>query len=417
MPPGPHAPNHPAAATGHRMDAAAWWAWLLCCALMPIHGGWLPIPLALAVVLPLLRVRHHRPHLDLRLLGALFAWYAWHVVGMAWTTDLDFGAFDLQVKLGAVLLPIAAAVITTIRPDALRTSMLAFTGGSVIAMVLSVIKALQCQEQGGTACFTQSAFSFDLHPSYAAWYITWSLAYWGHALVQGSVPQRALRRALLVALPVLAVYLVLLASKSGVLGLALVLLFLGVSVFRRFSGTTRTVVLGAGALVVAAGLWAGGGVVAARMQVALDAVQRALDGDPTIASSEAGSEMRLMAWACSWHLLAAQPLGTGTGDVKNELVACYTERGAHHAAEQRLNSHGQFLQGGAALGWPGLLLTLAVGLLPLFIALRERRALLAVFAALFILNAAVESVLEVQAGVVLLGAFLGLLAAQRSSHP
>ena len=101
----------------------------------------------------------------------------------------------------------------------------------------------------------------------------------------------------------------------------------------------------------------------------------------------------------------------------DELVACYTDRGAVHAAEQRLNSHGQFLQGGAALGWPGLLLTLAVGLIPLVIALRERRAMLAVFAALFILNAAVESVLEVQAGVVLLGAFLGLLAAQRSSHP
>lgn len=384
---------------------------------MPIHGGWLPIPLALAVVLPLLRSRAYRPKLDLRLLGALFAWYAWHVAGMAWTTDLDFGAFDLQVKLGTVLLPIAAAVITTMRPDALRASMLAFTGGSAIVMVLSVVKAVECHEQGGAACFTQSAFSFDLHPSYAAWYLTWSLAYWGHALLERSVPQVNLRWALGVVLPLQAVYLVLLASKSGVLGLALVLLFLGVTVVRRFRGTTRAVMLGAGALVVAAALWTGGGVVGARMHVAIDAVQRALDGDPAIASSEAGSEMRLMAWACSWHLLTTHPWGTGTGDVKNELVACYTDRGAVHAAEQRLNSHGQFLQGGAALGWPGLLLTLAAGLLPLVIALRARRAMLAVFTALFILNAAVESVLEVQAGVVLLGAFLGLLAAQRSSHP
>lgn len=417
MPPAPDAPTLPAATPGPRLDQAAWWAWLLCCALMPIHGGWLPIPLALAVVLPLLRSRAYRPKLDLRLLGALFAWYAWHVVGMAWTTDLDFGAFDLQVKLGTVLLPIVAAVITTMRPDALRASMLAFTGGSAIAMVLSVIKAVECHEQGGAACFTQSAFSFDLHPSYAAWYLTWSLAYWGHALLERSVPQVHLRWALGVVLPLQAVYLVLLASKSGVLGLALVLLFLGVTVVRRFRGTTRAVVLGAGALVVAAALWTGGGVVGARMRVAIDAVQRALDGDPAIASSEAGSEMRLMAWACSWHLLTTHPWGTGTGDVKNELVACYTDRGAVHAAEQRLNSHSQFLQGGAALGWPGLLLTLAAGLIPLVIALRERRAMLAVFAALFILNAAVESVLEVQAGVVLLGAFLGLLAAQRSSHP
>jgi O-antigen ligase len=412
MPPTPHVPTVSVATPGHWLDRAAWWAWLVCCALLPIHGGWLPIPLALAVVLPLLRYRSYGPKLDLRLLAALFAWYAWHVVGMLWTTDLDFGAFDLQVKLGAVLLPMAAAVITTMRPDALRTSMLAFTGGATMAMVLSVIKAMECHAGGGVACFTQSAFSFQLHPSYAAWYITWSLAYWGHALLERTIPQVLLRRAIVVVIALQMVHLVLLASKSGVLGLALVLLFLTVNVTRRYHGRTRAMMLGAGAVVLAMALWAGGGVAAARMRVAFDALQRALEGDPTLASSDAGSEMRLMAWSCSWHLLTTQPLGTGTGDVKNELVACYTKRGAVHAAEQGLNSHSQFLQGGAALGWPGLSLTMLIGLVPLLIGLRYKRPLLAIFAALLILNALVESVLEVQAGVVVVGLFLGLLSAQ-----
>ncbi len=416
MQPDPPGTPESIASPGDRLDRLAWWAWLLCCALMPVHGGWLPVPLALAAVLALLRARRYRPALNLHLLWPILAWYAWHVAGMAWSADLGFGAFDLQVKAGAVVLPVAAAVITSMRRGALRDSMLAFTGGCTIAMVFSVMKAMACHADGGEACFTQSAFSFDLHPSYAAWYLAWSIAYWGHALLERSVPQPALQRALAVLLPLQAVYLVLLASKSGVLGLALVLLFLVVAVTRRFRGRMRALVLGMGALVVAVALWAGGSVVGARMQVAFEAVQRALDGDPSIASSASGSEMRLVAWACSWQLLNVHPWGTGTGDVKNELVACYAGRSAEHAAEQRLNSHCQFLQGGAALGWPGLLLTLAIGLVPLWAAWRARDTRLAVLATLFLLNAAVESVLEVQAGVVFMGAFLGLLTVQRSSH-
>jgi O-antigen ligase len=81
-------------------------------------------------------------------------------------------------------------------------------------------------------------------------------------------------------------------------------------------------------------------------------------------------------------------------------MECYREKGAEAAIAHRLNSHSQVLQSGVALGWPGMLLVAALMLVPLIVGMRRKDPFLAIFALLFILNGATESVLEVQAGVV-----------------
>ena len=95
-----------------RIATAGYWAWLLLCAVLPISGSLVPAPLAIAVILLLVSAIGRFPVLDLRTLWPLLAFYALHLLGMLWTTDLDFGFFDLQIKLGMVLLPLAAAVVT-----------------------------------------------------------------------------------------------------------------------------------------------------------------------------------------------------------------------------------------------------------------------------------------------------------------
>lgn len=394
-----------------RTESASRWAWLLLCFIAPLSGGWVPVPQALALALLLLRAVALRPRLDAALLWPLGAFYLLHLIGLAWTTDLGFGLFDLQIKLGLVLLPVAAAAVMDLFPDASRRSTVAFTLGLLAAFALSLVKALQCRMAGGGAeCLTQSAISFDLHPSYAAWYACWAVAYWGDAFLRGAVVTKAERWLGLSALPLLLAHLVLMASKSGVIGLALVGFFLVVLALVLAEGRMRWMVPIGAAIGVVMGLLLGGDRIAARMGAAKDALDRAMAGDATLAASEDGSAMRLMAWGCSMDLLKAHPMGAGTGDVKNELVACYETKGAAPAAKRRLNSHSQFLQGGAALGWPGVLAMLALALVPLAVAMKRRSAALGLFAMLFIVNAAVESVLEVQAGVVLMGLFMGLLA-------
>lgn len=401
-----------------RVGLAGQWSWWLLCAVMPISGRYVPIVLVLALAFTLISSIGGPWRLDRALLWPLFAFYAWHVAGMAWSTDIAFGLFDLQIKLGLVLLPLAAMVIMRRDPEALRNSMLAFTAGALVAVVLSLWKASVCfGEFGWKECWTQSYLSYDLHPSYAAWYTCWALLYWGRELILGRCARGWLRAAILIAVPVLLIFSVLLASKSGLLGLGLVSAHLLFLVIRHLRGVARTGVWVGVALALFLGAWAVGPVVKVRVGAAVKAVRMAMVDSSSIYASTEGNEERLVAWSCSAELLGADPLGAGTGDVKHALVACYGSHGAHDAAERRLNSHSQFLQGGVALGWIGLVLSLAVALVPLGEGIRRKENLLVLFAGLFLMNASIESVLEVQAGVVFLSLFLGLLAKGGSNAP
>lgn len=392
-------------------------SWLLLCALLPIDGRLVPVPLALAVVLILLPSLFNKQRVEWAILWPLLAFYALHLLGLLWSTDLPFGLFDLQIKLGLVLLPLAAGAIAQRWPGALRQSMVAFTIGTTVAFAFSMFKGWMCYTASSDpGCFSQSAFSYSLHPSYAAWYACWVVAYWGVELLQGRVKGGPFRFGVGLAIVVAVVFIALLASKSGAIGLILVGLFLGIMMVRRLSGRKRNIVLIAGLVGLVAALSGRSSQVGARMAVAWQAVEHAMAHDPAVYTAEGGSEMRLVAWECSVEILSQHPFGVGTGDIKHALVDCYESKRALPAAQRRLNSHSQFLQGGVALGWAGLVLTLLIGLVPLWWAWGRRSVLLGLFALLFLLNAAVESVLEVQAGVVIVAVFMGLLAIDRSSH-
>ncbi len=394
------------------------WSWLLLCLVLPVSGGLVPVPLALSIVFALLCALRNPPRVQWRSLWPLFGFYALHIIGMAWTSDTDFGLFDLQIKLGLVLLPLAGAVFTASQPDLLRRSMLAFTAGIVISLALGTVKALACYSESGLLnCFSQSTMSYQLHPSYAAWYACWCIAYWGHQLITGRVEEKRLRISVLILLPLVLLFTMMLASKSGVIGVALiVLILLGLAVFQ-LRGRVRSVVIGSALLaVVGTGIFQGP-LVKARMAAAAEAFTSGLNGESGIYTSSEGSAMRMVAWTCSLQRLRTEPLGAGTGDIKLALMECYEAKGAVEAAQRRLNSHSQFLQGGVALGWPGLLLAALLALVPLVSAMRNRNVPLILFMLLYIVNAAVESILEVQAGVVFFALFLGLLVAQARTSP
>lgn len=401
-----------------RAGSVGRWSWLLLCVLLPVSGEWITIPLVVAVF-ALLVARIGRPFtVEHRVLWPLFIFYALHIIGMAWSTDVGFGLFDLQIKLGLVLLPLAAAALIAIRgASAMRESMVAFALGTVLAIALSVVKALVCfGENGWIECFTQSYLSFDLHPSYAAWYAVWALAYWSDALITGQVEARwhwAVVGFLAFALG----FSVMLASKSGLLCLGVVVIMVVALIVRRLKGALRWKVLAALAAVIAVPAFLLAPVIASRTGSAINSVKQLIDGSADIYASDNGNDERLVAWMCSAELIRNDALGAGTGDIKHALVTCYEAKGAMNAASHRLNSHSQFLQGGVALGWAGLFSALLVAAVPLWVAVRQRNLLLGVFVLLFALNAAIESVLEVQAGVVFFALVLGLLSSRERSSP
>lgn len=417
--------------TRERIGIARRVALLAVAACLPLWPGGLPVLCGLLVVimLPWGQGRWHlRPMQRGSLLPWILGYYLVHVAGMAWSSNLKHGAFDLEVKLLAALLPLVVAldplpwrlerglVLRTFRWATALAFLVLLTRSTVI-----FIDELLLRSQGPvpntlpyTNIFFSSYFSPWLHPSYLAHYGVFALVCGalGADARSGARWASVVDRVLVPALLVLGV--VLTASKAGWIGLALVAVHLLVVHWRERA--VRRALLGAslGAALLLAGLVVAFGTVRAKFTDTWHALRHT---DPR---GDDSSSARVLVWRAAMELVNASPwTGTGTGDVKDELVRVYGERGYAYPLEHRLNAHSQFVQSAVALGVPFALYLLLALLVPLASAVRARDHLLVSFIVLALVNWSVESMLEVQAGVVFFVFFAAVLdpPAKPTSRP
>lgn len=328
-----------------------------------------------------------------------------HALGLFWTTNMGFGLFDLQIKLPLLVLPLLVAFV----PRAV------WRGRDVLLFVFSISSALMvlaCSAAAIARIGTGSAlspmqeifssnWSLALHPSYFALYISFAVAAWCLSPIHHWLP----RVWSVFVLAVLCLGVVLCASKIG--WLLFLPLLIALLVLRWRGPFVRRTLLGMGLFSVA-----GIALLVMASPYARDRVDEMLrassrsEHDPNTVTS---SEVRWLTWGTAWELFQRDPLkGTGTGDIKDELVNAYEAHGYTGAAEKRLNAHDQFLQTAACLGVLGLLLMMGIFLAPVF-AGRPRDPLLILFLLLNALNWLVESMLEVQSGAVFFSLFALLL--------
>jgi len=376
----------------------------------------MPLFIALiAVATVALRLQHgrgswHRPTLTSALTWmALF--YLLHVLAMAWTTNTAFGAFDLEVKAAFIVFPVLWWLLpsgSVLENSKVLRAFLWANAGAVLICLLAAIwhfgNEYYLRGQGRlpadpawTNHFFESRFSQFLHPSYMAMYLSFALA---AVLLQPSI--QAPRRFLSGLIPILLVSgIILCNSKMGWLTLAVVI---GLAVLGGWSNTAmrrQLLVLSGIGVALFAALFMAFPTVSGKLTQAVSATGVI---DPT---SDQSSALRRMAWDAATDLFYEHPLtGVGTGDIKDELIAIYQAKGYVHAEAKRMNAHSQFLQSAAALGVPGLLVLLALVLFPLIAAFRCRSGLQVAFWLIIALNWSVESMAEVQAGVIFV-AFLG----------
>ncbi|QQR86118.1 MAG: O-antigen ligase family protein [Flavobacteriales bacterium] len=328
-----------------------------------------------------------------------------HIIGLAWTSNLGFGLFDLQIKLPLLVLPLLAGFCGA----HVRTGrdLLAFVfslSGALMVLVCTVASVWRIAT-GSDLSPAQEVFSsywsLLLHPSYFALYLSLAIAAWCLLPIHTWVP----RSWSVGVLALLNLGVVLSASKIGWLLLTPLLVTLVVLV-RRNAFVRRTLL---GMMAFAA---AGVAVLVMASPYARDRVQemfRASSEQKHDPNATTSSAVRWLTWGTAWELFKVQPWsGTGTGDIKDELVAVYNAKGYTGAAERRLNAHNQYLQSAACLGVLALAALLAMVLVPLA-AGRARDPLFTLFVLLVALNWLVESMLEVQAGAVFFAVFAVLL--------
>lgn len=376
---------------------------LLCLALSLLPGA---VPLLIAITLVAV-LFHHRRTEGVRSFpawsGPLF-WssllYLLYLVGLLWTTNFDYAWFDLGIKAGMILIPFLAWRIPEVHRIGGEPLLKWFVRGAAVAVVLCISVALwrilmeSCTDRvaHGAANLIASRFSLFLHPSYFAVHLCFALA----VVLLGPRPAGLPMRWSLPGL--LALGVLLCASKVGWAALAVLYVM---ALAYHWRGPLMKPLFRAGTVLFA--VFVISVLLSPFMREKVEQLVRVTQHGAPAPDAEGSSEMRELVWSAGAELFREHPwLGTGTGDVKDELLARYAERGYVHPLALRLNAHSQLLQTPLTVGIVGGVLLYLLLLVPGLAALKRRDGPMLAFVLVLGMNWAVESMLEVQAGVVFL---------------
>lgn len=385
---------------------------------IPVFPGGVPAAILLLLVFSLSAFRKWkiRPQAVFTQIPlALF--FLLYLAGMLITENTDLGWVSVERKLSFLIFPLLFLFIPPWNKTQVHSVLVFFVLGVLINSFISYSGAIHCfMESGSRDCMHSSALSYKLHPSYNAFYSLFSIALLLHALIFFRHDTK--RIVVLLALLIwFVVFVVLLASKAGLIGLILVLLFYLIR-FVVYSGKKIWLWIGA----------AGIGLVFVFISVFSPlTIERFYSAFGTSGMSEEelfekyattteSNAVRRMIWIVSAEIISEHPMGVGTGDVYPELEKKYRERKMSGALERELNTHSQYLQSTIALGYVGLFFLLLALLLPAVHSFR-RNKLYVLFLMLTALNIAVESMFEVQAGIVFFAFVNGILAHYSEREP
>ncbi len=331
--------------------------------------------------------------------GSIFwmAYFGLQLLGGLWSNDLDGWRLSLEVKSALWFLPVMLAM-----PGQKVARDFWWSLGWSVTFYLSwrMLRAGWYQWVLDVPSeWRYARFSGDVHPTYMSLHL--AVAFLGLGAHWGS----AMKPYFLWGVTALfAVSMGMLGSKAGIMaalivaGLRLTMMWprWGKKKWGQLSTALPTGALrwGAFLVLVLVSTWSMSSNRFAEMSSATAVMT---DSKAPVQSSSAG---RVMVWQTSFEIIQAHPFGVGTGDVVPELMDRYERDGLDYASDRRLNPHNQWLQAGVAFGWPGMAILTMAFLACLLQAWRNGDGALLLCVVLTVLHAGVESVFEVQRGVV-----------------
>lgn len=318
-------------------------------------------------------------------------------VGLGWTENEVAGWFALEVKFSLLLVPLlmlhhwyrqGIKGLDTV-PKALAAGLAMFIGWRFLLAGVS----------GDAQLWRYDGLAGPFHPTYMGLYLVLM-----PLLLRGKLKGYRL------IMVVTGVFVGLLASKAA--WIVATLMWGSLLVIYTKLRDLRSWGIGAALLGMCLGGWLGDGgrwneftgyvtsaVVSTRVPTPEDAPEplQLDEPRPVKTGSSAG---RMQAWSASLEVLKAAPFGVGTGDVTDALCKVYSESNSEYALEKRMNPHSAWLQLAVSHGWLGLLLMLFWWFGTVAWAYRAQNALLLTWSLAWVLNGTIESLLELQQGVV-----------------
>jgi O-antigen ligase len=342
---------------------------------------------------------------------SFIAIYIFYLIGMLYSKNMKYGFFDLQIKFSMFLFPlIFATVNTNFKIQKLISNVFkSFIAGCVTGtLILLGIALYSYFGSGNPMFFFYTSFSRYLHPSYLSMYLNLAVSILAYHLIRKERPSTKKIRTLLF---VLALYLsfviILLSSKAGIFSLLFLFMIITIYIIVINKQVWKGLLF---FFLVLMTFYAGYNflpTIAARFKRAESVLAEQKKSSQE--TKESNSE-RLVVWKAGIEVIRENPVfGVGTGDVKDALLSEYQKENRLLVYNMRLNAHNQYLQTYIALGIFGTLLLIIYLVVPGWFAIRRIHFIYFSFLAVFAFNILVESMLEVQAGVIYYAFFNALL--------
>jgi O-antigen ligase len=339
-------------------------------------------------------------------LALLFiAFYVLHIIGMAYTDDMNAGLFDLQVKLSLLLFPVML-VSRPLDSYRIRNVFMAFIAGGIISSLVMLSRAVYTYAAYGENNFFYQAFSFLIHPSYLSMYFCLCIAWLLYNMLRRDSSNGIPMAASVATIIFFSFIIVLLSSKMGLL--AMFFIYFGFMAW--YIITRKKYITGLCGMAIAAALVFCLVRYVPEIRDRFNAAAAAISSSSENQADAESTAVRMLIWKAANQVISENfLLGAGTGDARQELVKEYEKRGMTGALEHKLNAHNEFYQVFVSIGFIGFLALMAGLLIPLSISLRQKNGVYMLFLLLLMLNFVPESMLETQAGVMFYGFFNSLL--------
>ncbi len=341
-------------------------------------------------------------------------WVALYALSYFWSADKQMWGEHLQVKLPFLLLPLSFALLPAFSASDLRI----YTCGLAAIMLSGALYSTSFLWRMDTAAIVESykyahVLRTPVYNDHIAFSTAVAVSIAWLAYAMPLFARRAHRAALLVVCGALAVYLHVLAAKTGLAALYIFLLAcLAWQIRRNFR---RGIMLLIGGVVCAALAFFSLPTLRERAGYSYVTWRSYRMGERHGIYSDAG---RVISYNIALRSIAAHPFGVGAGDVLQEMRAGYAKWYPQVEEDQKLWPHNQLLTCAMAAGIPAALLFILWLMAPLRRLSRNRKGFFfGIVWAMLLVPLLVDPFLEVQFGVAVFLIFLLMqhkeLAAQR----
>ncbi len=328
--------------------------------------------------------------------------FFFYLFGMIYSNNQLFGWKDVELKLSLLIFPLIYASTSFPLNKFIKRLGLIYVYSISITCLFSIIYGAFSLKQIPTYVM----LNLFLHPTYLAMHSNMALAICYFLFFRKDIEENT---PLKIAFLLLSVTTLLTLSKTGII---VWLILIGFMVFnnlvilkKQFLTSIILVIFGTSLLAT---LYFAVPEVRNRFYYAFEALVNQSKNQVDTKTSES-TQVRLLIWQQTIEIVKENPLlGTGTGDIKDELYKKYEKEGMQGALENKLNVHNHYLQLLATLGILGFIFFMASIFVPLTQAMKTNNRVYLAFILILSINILFESMWEKQDGIVFY-AFLNAL--------